>query len=160
MATTFDEIKDTVSYAGKQIATKAQETASVVRVRAKISSVESEIKNQYNAIGKKVYEDAQESDRIRFADYFAAIKDRFDQISELEKELAALDKSVVCPNCGAKVGKDDSFCPKCGTNIENIKQETIAAETVKEKSEAETGAETEEKPEECSADCQKDESGE
>jgi len=74
-----------------------------------------------------------------YADEFKIIEAGLIKIASLEDEIAELEGTRVCAECGAKVEKDAMYCSRCGAPM----QERAASAD----EEPEETAESEEKPE-------------
>ncbi|MCI8454855.1 MAG: zinc-ribbon domain-containing protein [Lachnospiraceae bacterium] len=134
--TLFDDVRRSLSHAGKQAAEKTKELTDAVRLRAKLGSEREELEKQYAAVGKEVYTAARPEDQERFETVFREIAVVQERIAGLEKELAVLDGRIFCAECGARIEKGSVFCSKCGVKV----GETMEAETPKEAAGEETGA--------------------
>lgn len=132
----LDEVKRSLTTTGMQVAKKTKEITDTVQLKAKIAA-ENETENRiFEAIGKRVFEENEEADRIRFADAFASLKESVEKKEELEAQLAQMDKKPVCESCGAKLPKGAVFCSRCGARVE---PEEMKEEAGEQEAEAETG---------------------
>lgn len=141
----FDKLKDTASV----VANKAKETGSAIgdasktaiekqKIKSAINKENSNINKQYTEIGKKYVELFGNQPSAEFGEYISNINTSRDEISKLTIQLNALDDYVVC-SCGAKVPKNASFCPTCGSVI--TVAETTAQDTEEQSYQAETNTE-------------------
>lgn len=119
----FDKIKDTASV----VADKAKKTGSDIGNASKTALEKQKLKNaihkediniekQYALIGKKYVELFANQSSPEFTEYISAIETSKDTIAKLNAQLIALDDFVVC-SCGAKVAKNASYCPACGSAV-------------------------------------------
>ena len=111
----FDNLRDKVVAAGKDVSEKAKETAAMAKLQTQISVEKNKLKGLYTDLGKAYYENPEDEN-------IAAYKDSIDAIMEIiasyEKELAALKGLKSCEGCGATMAKEVLFCSKCGTKNE------------------------------------------
>ena len=160
--TFLNELKRSLATTGVQVAKKTKELTDTVQLKAKIAAAKEAENRIYTEIGKKVYESGCEKEV--FAEEFAALKDNIKKRQAFEEELWHLEKSRICPVCGARLKIDDLFCCRCGARVseetepkkeeqkaeEPVKsQESAAEEAVIEESVTEepVSAETDKKPE-------------
>lgn len=113
--TFLDDVKRSLTNTGKQMAKRTKEITDTVQLKAQIAGENEKIEKFCAEIGRKVFEKAEEQDEKRFAPEFEFIRDCLAKRDELEKQLADLDGSVFCSECGAKIDKRAKFCSHCGT---------------------------------------------
>lgn len=67
-------------------------------------------------LGRIVYRRYQEGISVEEAEdaICVQIDERYQQIKRLKKEAEELKEQRICPDCGSIVGKNDTFCSKCG----------------------------------------------
>ncbi len=166
MEINFNEIMESVTQLAdnavqlaKDVASKAsKKTGDIVgasKVRMDKLKTESEIKAAYQKLGAAVYDmavkDCQDTQLID--QYVAEITTKKEQVAQLEKQLAALKKTVICEECKAVNPKDAFFCSRCGAPLPVAEPEAACEEACCEKPCEEPAAEevkeqAEEKPEE------------
>lgn len=148
--TLFDDVRRSLSHAGKQAAEKTKELTDTVRIRAKLGSEREELEKQFAVVGREVCAAARPEDQERFAASFGEIAAIQERIVKLEKELAVLDGRVFCVECGARIEKGAVFCSKCGAKVGEMpeaeatqdaagEEAPIEREAAKETVEAESG---------------------
>ena len=111
----FDNLRDKVVAAGKDVSEKAKETASMAKLQTQISVERNKLKGLYADLGKAYYEDPEDETIEVYRDTIDAI---MEVIAGYEKELAALKGLKTCEGCGATLAKEVLFCSKCGTKNE------------------------------------------
>lgn len=118
----FDKVVSTITSTGKDLGEKAKETADYAKLQMEIKSKKDFIERQYAEIGKKLYEDQKDLDDSEYEEIFL-IKHTFEEIEEIQQEIAVLKGYASCPNCGGNVKPEDKFCPNCGSAVEAAKSE-------------------------------------
>ncbi|MGN0607063.1 MAG: zinc ribbon domain-containing protein [Oscillospiraceae bacterium] len=141
-------IKDKIDQLGQKFGgavAKAQDTtktfAEKTKLKSKISAEKDKINKIYASIGKKYCELFAENPAEDFAGFIAEINASNELIKSYNVQLAALDDTIYCTNCGNQISKDSEFCSKCGA-----KQEIPVVEEVEVVTPAETV--NDEKPQE------------
>lgn len=128
----FTEMKRSLETTGRQVAKKTRDFSETLQIKSRIASEGEVLDGLYRSIGKKVYEQAAEEDRKRFFEEFVSIEKSLKRKAELEEELAKVDGSVFCAECGAKLEKGAVFCSRCGSRVSFYKkpEEKKSAEDV------------------------------
>lgn len=115
------------SEACKVTADKTGKLAKEAKLRMKMGELKSEINDIYEEIGKKVYENhvKEEKEDISNAleEQCTKIDCLSDEIDSILKQCLELKDKRQCPNCYAEIEKNVKFCPKCGVQQEEIKEE-------------------------------------
>ncbi|MGN1330190.1 MAG: zinc ribbon domain-containing protein [Clostridia bacterium] len=95
------------------------------RCKKTINENKSKIEKIYFEIGKKVYETREVNEELMT--YINTKIEEIDTMSkeneELRKEVLLLNNKKLCPNCGAEVDINTTFCPQCGKEQEKIEVE-------------------------------------
>jgi len=105
---------------------KAKTVVEINRLKMQNSSKQNEIEQQYQEIGRLVFE-------AREDDAWPIIKEQLDpnmnrilqlkfEIEQNLLQIANLSDEKPCRSCGATVAIDVRFCPKCGHTFEIIDQ--------------------------------------
>lgn len=131
------------SEACKVTADKTGKLAKEAKLRMKMGELKSEINDIYEEIGKKVYENHVKEEKEDIAN---AIEEQCTKIDCLSDEIDLILKQCLelkdkrqCPNCYAEIEKNVKFCPKCGTQQEEIKEEPAKEVEIVEDSNKEDG---------------------
>lgn len=116
----------------KTIATVNVKTSSFIesaKLKTHINTLEKEIENLFNEIGKKSFESwaKVETDTFDLNDCFISVQQKKEQIATLEKEIYKLElqqKEVlgakelyICPSCKTTFENQIKFCKKCGAKM-------------------------------------------
>ena len=117
---------------GKKTSETTSKIAKETKLKIKINDNKGKIKELYEEIGKKIYENHVSEVR----DLEQVIKEDCEQIDaynneieEAKKEILVLNHKKLCQRCSEPMENDAVFCPKCGEKQE-VKEET--EEDVKE----------------------------
>ena len=144
----FDKLTKKATETYKGAAEKTGKIAKEAKLKMKISENKSKINEIYKEIGEKVYQKhISEGDvcvKKDLEDECARIDELAKQIEEYHAEILSLSDSKLCVNCKETISKEAKFCPKCGKEQPEIKEEpAMEVEVVGEDSTS-----TEEVPEE------------
>ena len=114
----FDDVVVNAKSAAQAVTKKAGELYDLSKLRITLSGLRSDMNKQLLALGEAVYnnEPAEEIEELR-----AAVDETKQRIDEVEKILASVRNTVVCPKCGEKLAKNAQFCFMCGTPIPSEK---------------------------------------
>ena len=123
----FDKLTKKASETYKGAAEKTGKLAKEAKLKLKISDNKSKINDIYEEIGKKVYQKHASNEDICIKQDLEEECARIDELSaEIEgyhKQILELSNEKACTNCGEHMAKDAKFCPKCGTEQPEIKEE-------------------------------------
>lgn len=106
------EVLDTVSK-------KAKETVNLQKKRMEVASLKRSLSKKYEAFGRAVYPIYRANGETDEAvDLLAEqLEQTEQQLEEAAKELAIMQKKVICPACGQAVTRDSKFCNHCGAQL-------------------------------------------
>ena len=109
--------KTAVTAVGK----KAGEMVDISKLRLSATEINREISNQFEEIGRMVYEAKKEEtdNQEAVAAKMAAIDELYEQLDAVNDKLDELKKTVKCDKCGTRSGKGTVYCPKCGTKLDD-----------------------------------------
>lgn len=100
-------------------AQKTGEMVEIGKLKIAVTNKKSKINDCYKDLGLALYtaqkqgaEDTEGLNRI-----IADIDTLFEELSELERELASLKSQKKCVVCGEFCDEENSFCPKCGAKF-------------------------------------------
>lgn len=114
----FDELTRGIKATSQTVAQKTKEISETVQIKSQMNAEKDTIARLYEAIGKQVFESADEAAEQKFVSEFASIRSAMSKLAELEASLADMDGCILCPECGAKIDKRSRFCMKCGAPVE------------------------------------------
>lgn len=118
MSDIFKKIGDTLTDAGKTVGEKTKQAGTVAKLNAKIISSEHSVSESYSILGKYYYDTHKDNPDEEIAETVNAVTAALDTIAELKNELLAIRGLVKCKNCGSDCPFEDSFCGKCGAELE------------------------------------------
>lgn len=116
----FDKLGDTISSKSKQVAQKAKDLAELSKLNGQVNTEEEVIQNAYIAIGKRFFEECKENLEGEYVADVEKIKEANRKIDSLKVQINQLKGIIHCPNCGAEIPFNSSFCSSCGQKIETL----------------------------------------
>ena len=115
----FTKLGETITETGKDVSQKAKELTELAKLNMSVKKKEEFVQKQYLEIGKQ-YFDLHKDDEEPFFEEISVIKEKQQEILQLEMEIAAIKGQKKCPNCGILLEQDSIFCRKCGAKYEDI----------------------------------------
>lgn len=144
----FDKLGKKASEAYKITADKTGKLAKETKIKIKINDLKSQIRDVYEEIGQRVYQNhVREHDETfekEVDEMCVKIDVLSDEIEGLLKQSLELKDKRQCKECFAEIDKDAKFCYKCGAKqdepepakevevVENKEAEEKETEPVKE----------------------------
>lgn len=121
----FDKLTKKASETYKGAAEKTGKIAKEAKLKMKINENKSKINDLYEEIGKKVYQKhvSAEEVEINIEEECEKIDILSAEIESYHEEILKLSDVKACINCKETIDKDAKFCPKCGTEQPEIKEE-------------------------------------
>jgi len=96
-------------------------TAKITReakLKIRINEDKSKIKELYEAIGKKIYENNVKKNKINIEQIIEEDCINLDKLSEsiqeAREEILILNNKKMCKKCFAQIEANSKFCPECG----------------------------------------------
>lgn len=114
----FDELGKVISDKSKEAAGKVKDLTGVIQIKSKLAAEREKMNKAYVNLGKVYYDRHEASAEEEYAADFELIRSGLMKVAELEDEIAELEGTRVCAECGAKVEKEAQFCSKCGAPME------------------------------------------
>ena len=114
----FDELGKVISDKSKEAANRVKDITGVLQLKSKLSAEKDKINKAYITLGKAYYDRHEGGLEEEFADEFHIIQAGLVKIASLEDEIAELEGTRVCAECGAKVEKNAAFCSRCGAPMD------------------------------------------
>ncbi len=140
----FQKFKSSINRGVTVVNVKASSSLEKGKIKTHIDTLTAEIERMTAAAGQQAYEiwAADSTDFSALYEQFAEIRQKNDEIAQLQQELAAIDKRdnqilgtpaqaeltaemppepqpvLTCPNCGASYKTAVNFCRKCGTKMQ------------------------------------------
>ena len=123
---------------GKKTTETTSKIARETKLKMKITENKGKIKDLYEELGRKIYENHVREENINISELINDDCSKIDSLSkEIEdarKEILVLNNKKMCKKCFAEIEKDSIFCPKCG---EKQTEEKTVLEKAEEKLEKE-----------------------
>lgn len=120
---TWDDIKDTIVTAGKDVSQKAKEVSEIAKLKLDIRSKEDFVEKQYIALGTSYYAAHKNDEDSADTEQFRMITEALSEIERMKKQVLVLKGAAECPKCGAKMPEDAVFCSSCGTKMDDLFEE-------------------------------------
>lgn len=134
---TVVKAKEVIDIAGK----KADEVISMQKLKVSAARLHAQISKDYEALGRVVYHaKTSEADDAGVAELLSALKEKHDQLNEIELKIAAAKGAVVCTSCRAVNSADAMYCSKCGHKLESCFESGDASDPSADESAAEESA--------------------
>ena len=103
---------------GKKTSKTKTKIEREAKLKMKITENKGKIKDMYQEIGRKVYENHVREENIELNEYIKSDCEEIDKLSketeEARKEILVLNNKKLCKKCFAEIEKDAMFCSKCG----------------------------------------------
>lgn len=119
----FEELKKTITDVSGTVAKKSGEVVEVQKLKMKKYSIESDIRKDYEMMGRIYFAEMEETGKIddTVEEIFQRIVEAKDAVAEIEEKLSQFGKGKVCTVCGEKAAKNMTYCPYCGSKFEDAK---------------------------------------
>ena len=115
----FSKLGETITETGKDVSQKAKELTELAKLNMSMKKKEEFVQKQYLEIGKQYFA-LQKDDEEPFFEEISVIKEKLQEILQLELDIAAIKGQKKCPSCGILLEQDSVYCRKCGTKYEDI----------------------------------------
>ena len=120
----FDNLSKKTTEFGKKTSEATSKIAKETKLKLKINENKGKIKDLYEEIGKKIYEN--HNGEIKGNEEFlkekcTAIDELSTEIENARKEILVLNNKKICENCSSEIENNAAFCPKCGVKQEEVK---------------------------------------
>lgn len=103
---------------GKKTSKTTTKIAREAKLKMKINENKGKIKDLYEELGRKVYENHVREENIDISEFINDNCSKIDvlskEIEDARKEILVLNNKKMCKKCFAEIEKDSIFCPKCG----------------------------------------------
>lgn len=113
----FDTMKTKISAAGQSTVQKAKDLTEITKLHSAISGAEEQIRELYTDLGYEIYRAYCDEPLPEVADQIRQITDLHRKIEECRAQIDAINAVKTCPQCGARVAKEMSFCGSCGCRL-------------------------------------------
>lgn len=121
----FEKIGKTATDTYKFTADKTSKLAKIAKLKMNLNEKKSIIEEEYENIGKKVYEKHIREENISIKEDLNEECKKIDilssEIQEIRNEILKLNEKKQCKNCFTEIEDEFSYCPICGKKQENTK---------------------------------------
>ena len=114
----FEKIKSSITKTMLKTKETSTNMVEVAKAKYKLSEIKSDIDDKYIEIGKIVYRDDDDDATSRIEEICNEITELKSKADDLQVIVDDIMNKNSCPNCGEKVDKKYTYCPKCGTNFD------------------------------------------
>ena len=116
----MSDIRETLTNFTKNVTKSSGDLFKSTRLSMSVSTEQTNLKNLYLEIGKKVHEIYQYGGSLGkfFDEKYREIEACELKIEELKEQIGLIKGTRECIKCGKTVERTAEFCPKCGTRIE------------------------------------------
>lgn len=131
----FEKLGNTITNTSKDVAKKTKDLTEVAKLNSQISKEESTIEQKYREIGKAFYEKYGNTEDSELKELCTDVKNGYEKIEELKKQLNSLKGLTICPRCGKENESTASFCSSCGEVLkqkEDVEAEVVEVEVQEE----------------------------
>jgi ribosomal protein L40E len=119
----FNAIGDAITSAASELGEKTKEVTDSAKLQFEMKAKEDLKKEAFIEIGRKFYEGNKDAIPEDMVDLFNKVDEADARINAIKEELSNIKGETVCPKCEARVAVGASFCPKCGTKLDDIYEE-------------------------------------
>lgn len=129
----FNKLSKKTSEAFETAKEKTSKISGELKLKSKISEYKDKIEQQYQEIGKLVYEkmkvgeDASKEEVTPKCEEIERLKD---EIEKAQVEILALKDIKKCSDCGAELELQAEFCSKCGSKQPKIEKVEVTVEEI------------------------------
>lgn len=118
----FEQLGKKISDVGQGASQQAKNFAEITRLNGMISDNEKWISQIYAEIGKSYFDRHKNDPQSEENDRISEINSRLSEIEQCQEKIKQIKGVAKCPNCGADIPANTSFCSSCGTKIEAEKK--------------------------------------
>ena len=105
----FDEMKESLVSAGKDVSQKAKEVSGVAKLKLDVKSKEDYVEKQYAELGRTYFDAHRDDEENAENEQFKVIKEALAEIERMKTEILNLQGAAECPNCGARMPQGASL---------------------------------------------------
>lgn len=114
----FEKIKSTITKVAIKAKEKSGNMVEVAKNKYKLAEIKSSINEKYKEIGKLVYESDEEDVTEKIEKICVEITELKEKAIDMQSVVDDILNKKQCPDCGERIEKSYTFCPKCGSNFE------------------------------------------
>ena len=118
----INNMRDRLTQASQSTVQKAKDLSGLAKLNSTISNAENQISDLYGKIGYEVYCAYCDAPLPEVAEMIRQITDLHRTIESCKAQIKAINTADLCPQCGAKVGRNVAFCSGCGYKLPGAEQ--------------------------------------
>ena len=120
MGDCMQDIKGTLVNLTRSVTKTSGDLLKTTKLTMSLSTEETNLKNLYMEIGKKVHEIYQYGGSLGkfFDEKYLEIDAAERKIADLKEQIGVIKGTRVCTKCGKTVDRSAEFCQKCGVRVE------------------------------------------
>ena len=121
----FDKVYKKITGAASRTAKEGEKLTGIAKVKFNLAYEKMYLEEAYQEMGKLYYMQMKNSeiDEKKISLAYDKIEKSIVEIERLNNLYNELSNSVVCPSCEARYEKGTAFCSKCGTKLEEKKED-------------------------------------
>lgn len=116
----FNNLSKRISQTSQNAVEKTKIFTATTKLNFDINEVKSQIAEYYRQIGEIFFANYQNNPSAELIDLVEKIKEMLSDIDRMTAQIVELKGVVICPQCGAEVPADTSFCGKCGCKVQMV----------------------------------------
>lgn len=124
----FEQLGKKISDAGQGVAQSSRNAMDIAKLNSAINDKKRQIGQYTAALGEQYYQLHKDTPDEALAQLVNAITALYGEIHDCEEQIKNIRGVVKCPNCGADVPLNASFCAVCGTPAATA-EKTVAPAT-------------------------------
>jgi len=116
----MQDIRGTLVNITKSVTKTSGDLIKTTKLSMNLSSEETNLKNLYMEIGKKVHEIYQYGGSLGkfFDEKYLEIEASERKIADIKEQISVIKGTRACVKCGKTVDRSAEFCQKCGIRVE------------------------------------------
>lgn len=129
----LDKLSKTITNTGKDVAKKTKDLTETAKINSQISSEQKKIEDVKAKIGNIYYSQYKYVLLENLIPLCNELDEAYEKIELYKAQIIEIKGIVSCPNCGAELTDESSFCSKCGTKIEKpvkVQEEFVETEKI------------------------------
>ncbi|NLZ80581.1 MAG: zinc ribbon domain-containing protein [Clostridiales bacterium] len=115
----FNKLGDIISDNGKKVAKKAKDVSELTKLNGQLTTEENRKNAAFLAVGKRFFEESVGEVSTEYISDFSVINESLANIEEIKNQIKMIKKIYHCPNCGANMSINASFCSSCGSKVKH-----------------------------------------
>ncbi len=116
---TLEDFISRAKDAANVIGEKAGQFASVSKLNLKVIDLKSQIKSEFETLGKLIYENYGDGidKNPEVGNQVQSIKALYSDLDKIKNQLAFMKNKILCKSCGNQNEVGSLYCSKCGENL-------------------------------------------